>query len=140
MLKFALVFLFFLPSFASACQCRKADVESGFANSELVFGAYVIGANVKKGSVVINLDNSVSLKGDRTLHRLITPNGRSACGLSIVVPGKYIFFTNKDGEIDSCGASRVFDDPDIARLTAEALQKWDDLDRKKKGYGPRPEE
>jgi hypothetical protein len=113
-----------------ACQCRGASVEVGLSASDLVFGAEVVGAKVKGELVEISIRNFVLLKGSgRPLSKVVTTYGRSSCVFPIVVPSKYVFFSNKSGMIDSCGATRRFDDQELGELTMQAVRMWDDLRR-----------
>lgn len=99
---------------ACACECRSAPVSSGMESADQVFGAEVVSAKVAGYRVVVEVRGVSRVKGaGKELKRLWTNYGRSACGFTVSVPKKYVFFTRGDGYFDACGATRDFDDPEL---------------------------
>ena len=118
---------------ASACQCRRASVEDGMLAADLVFGAEVVGAKVDGENVRIDVRRVANLKGDAShIRKLLTGASRAACGITISVPGRYIFFTKKNGEVDSCSATRSFEDSGIDDLKMKVVRLWDQAERAKR--------
>jgi hypothetical protein len=101
--------------------------------AELVFGAEVIGAKVDGEEVRIDIRRIANLKGDASRFRkVITSFGRAACGITVSVPGRYIFFATKSGKVDSCSATRSFDDPGADDLKMKIVRLWDQAYREKR--------
>lgn len=107
------------------CDCSTGSVESGMDSADLVFGANVISATVKGAVVEIEVDGIAPLKGDtKSLKKITTNVGKSACGFLISVPERYVFFTNAKGEFNRCGATRLLTDPGLGVLTSKVIRIW----------------
>lgn len=120
-----LLFILLTSEVAHSCQCVTASVDDGMERSELVFGAVVTGARVKGERLEIEISDFAGIKGDsRPMRRLTTPVGSGSCGFVVSVPGKYVFFANSKGNIDSCGASRLLNDPSLGVLADRVILQW----------------
>lgn len=109
-----LIFLLAFSGQANSCECRSASVADGMATADQVFGAEVVSAKVAGYRVIVEVGNVTRVKGTgKELKRLWTNYGRSACGFTISVPKKYVFFTNSDGHFDACGSTRDYDNPEL---------------------------
>ncbi len=113
-----------------ACECYRASVESGFQASEKVFGAYVLAAKISGYRVEIDVGSVVPLKGAAPFkNKIFTQSSDSGCGFAVSIPARYIFFMNKDGTFDSCGATRLFGDKELGLLNSQVMRGWDAMSK-----------
>ena len=117
--KFIVIFIFLSSLFsgqAQSCECIKADAETGMQHADRVFSASIVATKVSGKWVDIEISRPTSLKGGKPPNHLRTPLGKSACGQSIKTPETYIFFTNFNGDFDSCGATAELASPGMDAL------------------------
>lgn len=106
--------------------CRKESVEEGLANSDLVFMAEVQGAwrfgLPERILTKVDIELIHIKKGDPSAvpKQLITSNWDGHCGMEILVPARYWFFTDKDGRFNRCTATDLISTERLASLRIEA--------------------
>lgn len=115
---------------ATACECVRMSVEDGLENSEYIFGARVVGAIVKGGNVSIELADIANVKGKFDKKKLSTDSSSSGCGFVVSVPETYIFFLGKYGVLSACGATRVFQSPELGALNSRVFEQWNSRAKK----------
>lgn len=103
-----------------ACSCVADSVKDGINSSPRVFLASVTSAAPSNSGDWFEFgitDVIVKKGGSIPFTSVKTPRGSSACGKSLLVPGKYWFFTNESGEFTSCSATTDAFDSSTLELT-----------------------
>src|SRR6478735_1101292 len=120
---FALLALPATPVFA--CSCRFGPVKDALDASSHAFLADVVSAapdSHDSGWMAFGISDAIVSKGGPLpFDRVRTPSSSSACGASLLVPGKYWFFTDEKGNFFSCGGAVEAHDAAVKELTQSVL-------------------
>jgi hypothetical protein len=120
---FAVLALSAAPVFA--CGCRFGPAKDALDKSSHAFLADVVSAvpdNRDGDWMVFGIADAIVRKGGPLpFDSVRTPAGSAACGASLLVPGKYWFFTDEDGRFFSCGGAVDALDSAVKELTQSVL-------------------
>jgi hypothetical protein len=108
-----------------ACGCRFGPAEDALEKSSRAFLADVVSATPDSGDrnwMVFGIADAIVRKGGPLpFDRVRTPVSSAACGASLLVPGKYWFFTDEDGNFFSCAGAVDARDEAVKELTQSVL-------------------
>ncbi len=108
-----------------ACGCRFGPAEDALEKSSRAFLADVVSAtpdSADRNWMVFGIADAIVRKGGPLpFDRVRTPASSAACGASLLVPGKYWFFTDESGNFTACGGAVEAHDSAMKELTQSVL-------------------
>lgn len=112
-----------------ACGCAALTKDEGMQDSDLVFLGRVLSATAGNAPEAMDFTRLVVQillvkKGDISLipSELRTPNWSGKCGMKVIVPEVYWFFTDALGNFNRCSATRVMLDPELRPWFDESMK------------------
>lgn len=120
---FVVLALSAMPVFA--CGCQFGPSKGALETSSHAFLADVISAapDGRDGEwTVFGITDAIVRKGGPLpFDRVRTSSSPSACGMSLLVPGRYWFFTDEGGNFTACGGAVEAYDSAVKELTESVL-------------------
>lgn len=105
-----------------ACGCQFGPSKGALEKSSHAFLADVISAAPDGQWTVFGITDAIVRKGGPLpFDRVRTSSSPSVCGMSLLVPGRYWFFTDEGGNFTACGGAVEAYDSAVKELTDSVL-------------------